>query len=89
MLNGKSLANAPLSTRKRVLFNHEAAKGEEHRLFEPIQGRLEIAEYWEGRTEKDIRSRLEDVMEEKWVFCIACLLSLRCAEMMFIIEERV
>ncbi len=65
MLNDKSLANVPLSTRKRVIFDHEAAQSEEHRLFEPIQGRFEIAEYWEGKREQDIRSRLEDIMEEK------------------------
>jgi DNA ligase-4 len=62
MLNGVCLADKPLSERRRVLFD---TKGTGFRVFEPVPGRLELADQWEGKTDKDIRDRLEWIMENK------------------------
>jgi hypothetical protein len=61
MLNGTCLTNYTLRKRREVL----VSKKGEFRVFEPVQGRLELADVWEGKDASDIKDRLEWVMENR------------------------
>ncbi|KAJ9107908.1 hypothetical protein QFC19_002651 [Naganishia cerealis] len=61
MLNDTCLTSYTLRTRREVLYSKKG----EHRVFEPVQGRLEMADLWEGRDASDIKDRLEWVMENR------------------------
>jgi hypothetical protein len=61
MLNGTCLTSYTLRKRREVLFNQKG----EHRVFEPVPGRMELADLWEGKDASDIRDRLEWVMENR------------------------
>ncbi len=71
MINGTCLTDKPLSERRRVLFDD---KGTGYRVFQPVQGRLELTEQWPAKTETDIRERLEWIMENKYNVrvCASC-----------------
>ncbi|KAJ9102382.1 hypothetical protein QFC21_002782 [Naganishia friedmannii] len=61
MLNGTCLTSYTLRKRREVLFNKKG----EHRVFEPVPGRMELADLWEGKDASDIKDRLEWVMENR------------------------
>ena len=54
-LNGMSLHNKSLKFRKRNL----------RACIQPVPGRLEFVVEFEGRTAKDVRQRMDDVMEAR------------------------
>lgn len=61
MLNGNCLTSFTLRKRHEVLFSKKG----EYRVFQPVQGRLELADVWEGKVASDIKDRLEWVMENR------------------------
>jgi ATP-dependent DNA ligase len=67
MLNGNCLTSYTLRKRHEVLYSKKG----EYRVFQPVQGRLELADVWEGKDASDIKDRLEWVMENRYVRNIA------------------
>lgn len=63
MLNSNCLTSYTLRKRHEVLFSKKG----EYRVFQPVQGRLELADVWEGKDAADIKDRLEWVMENRYV----------------------
>ena len=57
MINGKSLLDRSTSSRKVNLKNS----------VNEIKGRIEYATTWKGKTAKDVRKRMEEVMDARCV----------------------
>lgn len=66
-LNGQSLVHKSTSFRKRNM------RG----CLKEIKGRVEFAVEYKGKTAKDVRQRMDEVMAERYVFiasqCTGCL----------------
>ncbi len=65
MINGRCTADMPLSVRKKILCDNEKPDNEKFRVFQPVHGRFELADLWDGKTENDIKQRLDWVMETR------------------------